>query len=93
MVIEKSWPPEEMTVGTGISPALDVYDMVNYDRYAILYPLTEKPAAHLVAKHEGITGNFGDGLKALGELFHKNNKVTQEVIRATMEEIVKTSMK
>ena len=71
-----------MTVGTGISPALDVYDMVNYDRYAILYPLTEKPAAHLVAKHEGITGNFGDGLKALGE---RSTKTTRSPKKSSVQ--------
>lgn len=67
-------------------------DRANEDLYAILYLLTEKPAALLVAKHEDTTGTSGDGQKALQDLVSKYNKVTDEVIRATMDTLVNTAM-
>ena len=62
----------------GISPAFAGYNRANEDLYAVLYLLTEKPAALLVTKHEDTTGTSGDGLKALQELVGKYNKVTDE---------------
>ena len=45
---------EETTI-TVISPALAGYNRANEHLYAILFLLTEKPAALLVAKHEDTT--------------------------------------
>ena len=87
----KSWPTEE-TTSTGISPARAGCNRANEDLYAILCLLTDKPASLLVLKHEDESGTSGDGLKALQELVGKYNKVTDEVIRATMEKLVNTSM-
>ena len=44
-------------------------------------------------KHEDESATSGDGLKALQKLVGKYNKVTDEVIRATMEKLANTSMK
>ena len=88
----KSWPTEE-TTSTGISPARAGCNRANEDLYAILYLLTEKPASLLVLKHEDESATSGDGLKALQKLVGKYNKVTDEVIRATMEKLANTSMK
>ena len=71
----------------GISPAFAGYNRANEDLYAVLYLLTEKPAALLVAKHEDTAGTSGEGLKALQQLLGKYNKVADEVIRATMEKL------
>lgn len=91
--------PSESTPDTGATDAqasLDKataeFDKANEDLYAILYLLTEKPAALLVSKHEDATGTSGDGQKALQDLVGKYNKVTDEVIRAKMETLVNTPM-
>ena len=85
--------PKEETTSAGISPALAGYNRANEIFYAIIYLLTEKTAALLVAKHEDTTGTSGDQPKALQELVDKYNKVADEVIRATMERLVNTSVK
>ena len=61
--------------------------------YAMLFLLSEKPASLLVLKHEDETGMTGDGEKALQELVSKCNKVTDEVIRAKMDNLVNSNMK
>ena len=61
--------------------------------YAILYLLTEKPAALLVVKHEDTTGTRRDGQMALQELVGNYNKVTDDVIRSTMDKLVNSPMK
>ena len=58
----------------------------------MLFLLTEKPASLLVLKHEDETGTTDDGQKALQELVSKYNKVTDEVIRAKMDNLVNTNM-
>ena len=65
--------PTENTTSAGISPALAGYNRTNEDLCAILYLLTEKPAALIVAEHEDTTGTSGGGLKALQELVGKYN--------------------
>ena len=88
--------PVETTAGTGSSPALAqeiaAYERANQNLYAILFLLTEKPASLLVLKHEDEIGTTGDGQKALQELVSKYNKVTDEVIRAKMDKLVKTNL-
>ena len=90
---QRDVPANRETTGTGISLALAGYNRVEEDICAILYLLTEKPAALLVTKHEDTTDTSGDGLKAVQELVGKYNKITDEVIRATMEKLVNTSIK
>ena len=65
----------------------------NEDLYAILYLLTDKPAALLVAKHEDTAGTSGNGQRALLEIVSKYKKVTDEVILSTMDKLVNTMMK
>ena len=60
--------------------------------YAILYLLVELPAALSVQKHEDDSEISGDGQAAFKELNLNYNKVTDEVIRATMEELISTPM-
>jgi len=68
------------------------FDRANEDLYAILFLLTEKPAANLVLKHEHPDGMSGNGQQALEELVQKYNKVTDEVVRAAMDKLVNTAM-
>ena len=84
--------PTEETTSTGISPALAGFDRANEDLHAVLYLLTEKPRSRLVLKHEDETETSGHGQKPPQELEATYNKVTDEVIRATMEKLVSTSM-
>lgn len=85
--------PTEESISTGISPALAGFNGGYEYLYAILYLLTEKPASILVFKQEDESRTRGDGLKTLEELVGKYKKVTEEVIRATRETLVNTSMK
>ena len=57
------------------------FDRANEALYAIIYLLTEKPAAPLVVKHEDTTETRRDGQRALQELVGKHNKVADEFIR------------
>lgn len=72
--------------------AYAAYCKSNEDLYAILYLLVELPAALSVQKHEDDNEISGDGQAAFRELNLNYNKVTDEVIRATMEELVNTPM-
>ena len=99
--------PTEETSGRGISPALvgahevqaaldkaiAEYDRTIEDLYVILYLLTGKTAALLVSKHKDTAGTSGNGQPTLLELVGKCNKVTDEVIRSTMNKLVDSTMK
>ena len=66
--------------------------MANEDLYAMMYLLVELPAALCVQKYEDGSEINGDGQAAFKELCGNYDKVTDEVIRATMEELVNTPM-
>ena len=51
-----------------------------------------KPAALLVSKHEDTTGASGNGRQALLDLVGKYNKVTDDLIRSTMDKLVDSTM-
>ena len=72
--------------------AIAEFNRAEDDLYAILYLLTDKPAALLVAKHKDIIGTSGNGQQALFELVSKY-KVTDEVIRSTIDILVNTPIK
>ena len=82
--------PDEATT---LAQAQATYDKASQDLYTILYLITEKPAQLLVLKHEDEAGIGGNGQKAWQELESKFLKVTDEVIRAKLAELVATSMK
>ena len=58
----------------------------------MLYFLVELPAAFYAHKYEDENTISGDGQAAFKELCGNYDKVTDEVIRATMEELVNTPM-
>ncbi|CAN0198370.1 unnamed protein product [Ascophyllum nodosum] len=60
----------------------------NEDLYAMLYLLVELPAALLVQKYEDESEISGDGQAAFKDLCGNYDKVTDEVIRATMQKLV-----
>ena len=68
------------------------YNRANEDFYAMLYLLVELPAAFCVQKYEDESEISGDGQADFKELCRNYDKVTDEVIRATMEELVDTAM-
>ena len=68
------------------------YNRANEDLYAMLFLLAELPASLCVQKHENDDEISGDGQAAFKELCDTYDKVTDEVIRATMEELVNTPM-
>ena len=68
------------------------YNRANEDLYAMLFLLVELPASLCVQKHEKDDEISGDGQAAFKELCNTYDKVTDEVIRATMEELVNTPM-
>ena len=68
------------------------YDRANEDLYAMLFLLVELPASLCVQKHENDDEISGDGQAAFKELCNTYDKVTDEVIRATMEELMNTPM-
>ena len=68
------------------------YNKANEDLYAMLFLLVELPASLCVQKHENDDEISGDGQAAFKELCNTYDKVTDEVIRATMEELVNTAM-
>ena len=68
------------------------YSRANEDLYAMLFLLVELPAFLCVQKHENNDEISGDGQAAFKELCNTYDKVTDEVIRATMEELVNTPM-
>ena len=68
------------------------YNRANEDLYAMLFLLVELPASLCVQKHENDDEISGDGQAASKELYNTYDKVTDEVIRATMEELVNTPM-
>ena len=69
------------------------YSRANEDLYVIMYLLVELPAALCVQKYEDESEISGDGQAASKELCRNYDKVTDEVIRATVEELVNTPMK
>ena len=71
---------------------LEEYNRANEDLYAMLFLLVELPASLCVQKHENDDEISGDGQAAFKELCNTYDKVTDEVIRATMEELVNTPM-
>ena len=72
--------------------AFDSYTRANEDLYAILFLLLELPAALSIQKHEDDTGISVDGQAAFEELCNNYDRVTDEVIRAKMEELVNNPM-
>ena len=68
------------------------YSRANEDLYAMLFLLVELPASLCVQKHENDDEISGDGQAAFKELCNTYDKVTDEVIRATMEELMNTPM-
>ena len=58
----------------------------------MLFLLVELPASLCVQKHENDDEISGDGQATFKELCNTYDKVTDEVIRATMEELVDTPM-
>ena len=68
------------------------YNRANEDLYAMLFLLVELPASLCVQKHENDDEISGDGQAAFKELCNTYDKVTDEVIRATMEELMNTPM-
>ena len=68
------------------------YNRANEDLYAMLFLLVKLPASLCVQKHENDDEISGDGQAAFKELCNTYDKVTDEVIRATMEELVNTPM-
>ncbi|CAB1110220.1 unnamed protein product [Ectocarpus sp. CCAP 1310/34] len=68
------------------------YERANEDLYAILFCLVELPAALTVHKHEDDTGLSGDGQAAFAELKANYNRVTDEVIRAKLDDLERTVM-
>ena len=73
----------------------DTAKIADYNRanlYAMLYLLVELPAALCVQKYEDESEISGDGQAAFKELCGNYDNVTDEVIRATMEELMSTPM-
>ena len=68
------------------------YNRANEDLYAMLFLSVELPASLCVQNHENDDEISGDGQAAFKELCNTYDKVTDEVIRATMEELVNTPM-
>ena len=68
------------------------YNRANEDLYAMLFLLVELPASLCVQTHENDDEISGDGQAAFKELCNIYYKVTDEVFRATMEELVNTPM-
>ena len=68
------------------------YNRANEDIYVMLYLLVELPAALCVQKYEDDSEISRDGQAAFKELCGNYDEVTDEVIRATMEELVNTPM-
>ena len=68
------------------------YNRANEDLYAMLFLLVELPASLCVQKHVNDDEISGDGQAAFKELCNTYDKVTDEVIRATMEELMNTPM-
>ena len=69
------------------------FDQSNKDLYALLFLVTEKPAALLVTKHAtDIRGTCGDGQAAMKELESKYLSITNESIRATQRGLAQTEM-
>ncbi|CAM9944038.1 unnamed protein product, partial [Ascophyllum nodosum] len=68
------------------------YNRANEDIYAMLYLFVELPAALCVQKYEDESEISGDGQAAFKELCGNYDKVADEVIRTTMEELVNTPM-
>ena len=68
------------------------HNRANEDLYAMLFLLVALPASLCVQKHENDDEISGDGQAAFKELCNTYDKVTDEVIRAIMEELVNTPM-
>lgn len=67
--------------------AYESYTRANEGLYALLFLTVELPAALSVQKHEDDTGINGDGQAAFKELWNNYDRVTDEVIRARMDEL------
>ena len=68
------------------------YNMADEYIYAMLYFLVELPAALCVQQYKVESDISGDGQASFKELCVNYDKVTDEVIRATMDELVNTPM-
>ena len=68
------------------------YSRPNEGLYAMIYLLVELRAALCVQKYEDESEISGDGQAAFKELCGNYDKIPDEVIRATMEEVVNTPM-
>ncbi|CAB1111900.1 unnamed protein product [Ectocarpus sp. CCAP 1310/34] len=68
------------------------YKRANEDLYAILFFLVELPAALTLHKHEDDTALSGDAQAAFAELKANYNRVTDEVIRAKLDDLERTVM-
>ena len=68
------------------------YNRGNEDLFAMLYLLVKLPAALCVQKYGDESEISGDGQAAFKELCGNYDKVIDEVIRASMEELVNTPM-
>ena len=64
------------------------FDRANKDLYTILYLLTDKPTTLLVATHEDTGTSGNNGQQAPHELVKKYKKITDEVIRPTMDKLM-----
>ena len=86
--------PTQKPALSGGAQAASGRAIADFDRaYEDIYlrkslPLTDKSAA-VVAKDEDATGTSGNGQQALLELVNKYKKVMDEVIRPTMDKLVK----
>eukprot|EP00903_Cladosiphon_okamuranus_P011475 g10808.t1 len=72
--------------------AFESHTKANEDLYAVLFLLVELSAALSTQKHEDDTGISGDGQAAFEELCNNYDRVTDEVIRAKMEELENNPM-
>ncbi|CAB1106353.1 unnamed protein product [Ectocarpus sp. CCAP 1310/34] len=66
--------------------------MKKLDLYAILFCLVELPASLTLHKHDDDTGLSGDGQAAFAELKANYKRVTDEVIRAKLDDLERTAM-
>jgi len=90
-IIEGAQRPASDTTTITLEQA--AFDQANEDLYAILFLVTEKPAALLVAKHaDDSRGTRGDGQAAMNELEAKYLSITNESIRATQRALTEIQM-
>ena len=80
---------EEKTTDTA---KIEDYNRANEDLYAMVYLLVELPAALCAQTYEDESKISGDGQAAFNKLCGNYDKVTDEVIRATLKELMNTPM-